>query len=416
MTSLSRQLLFGLLSCTLLVGCSTNKTGSQWSLAQINPFKKSEPSTPYPQKPSAFAQPSPVPGDKAGQSLANTGKTNSPLNPQISPQAYPGSQSTSQARASTVSDVTTSNPYANSSLSGNPSANSYSSTASAWDPSRGNNQQTVSAQPFGVAAVSDQRGATSSTTSNLSNNPPSYGLAPSDSMRNPPVTAAYTQGGFGPTTQPAPQGSIPVSYNAPPTSGMPSGVTGGLNPGSLGNGGASSMSVPSSSATPTPPAAGGVDWRQLVGDRYAQMFQHNNGANSPGTNTGAAATGYSPSATGYIPGQTPNPPGNLDYQPGNTGYSPPGVPQYSPPYGVPSSQTGPTGQETFPPTYQNNPSAPAGEYRPGSTKTYVPRTSSTALNTPGVNGLTQNLPNTPSPSSWTVSNTPQNSNGDSFRM
>ncbi|MCS7305938.1 MAG: hypothetical protein NZ602_12635 [Thermoguttaceae bacterium] len=72
-------------------------------------------------------------------------------------------------------------------------------------------------------------------------------------------------------------------------------------------------------------------------------------------------TGYKPGDTTYQPGQTGYQPGNTGYQPGETGYRPGQTgynPPNTPPYQMPGASSGS--------------SSSSGEYRPGSTRSYIP--------------------------------------------
>jgi|GEM_PF-1213084 len=408
-----------LVVCLSVVGgCAANKTGSQWSLANINPFKKTQSAEPYPQKPSAFARPSAVPGDKQSASLASTSPQGGPLYPSTTPRVYSGAASAqSAANSSTVQQ-------ASGNLSNNPGQNSSPyPPVNRYDPNafaRSQNQ-TVQAQPVGTAIASDS--APTGMGGVAGAYPAPQGPA-GTSIRTPVGFAVPASG----SSVPAYGGGLPVSYDATPSSGVPGGssVTAPpqqsaptvKNP-SAGPWPTSSSASPNSPNSPNGTTTPSTDWSQLVGDRYARMYRQS--AQTPGGNadsvTGAinsplGSTSYVPGDTGYVPGRTPNPPGNISYQPGRTWYQPPGVPPYSPPYAV---QNG-AGMGAAAETGGSGAASPtSGEYRPGSTKTYIPR--STPAPTSSSTSSTLGMPNSQGTAmATTVPTASPGTEGESFRL
>ncbi len=327
-----------LVTVLVLLGCSTNKTGSNFNLARVNPFHWIKPDSetkPYPQKPSSFASPTDPSGRSSG-AIADSSKGGT-LPATASAQAYPGTQAGYQSVDSptypSTASVRSGTPYSPMPQSypaptATSSSDGYSAnpvTATSWQST-----------PAGVATASDQRNfsqpAYSSTTSlpeNTSNS--GYSRIP-DNTSYPSTTSPPPSAGSG--------GSYRFSAVTP-------------------------QSQMQSSVAQDTAGSGNTDWAKLVGERYAQLYQKGN--NTPPATDAIGNTGYSPGDTGYVPGRLENPPGNVDYQPGQTGYNPPGVPPYVMPYGSNSQPTN-TSVGTWPATNS------AGEYRPGSTKTYIPRT------------------------------------------
>ncbi|MGB9688240.1 hypothetical protein [Thermogutta sp.] len=410
----ARRSLVGVLVVCLSVvgGCSANKTGSQWSLATINPFKKTQSAEPYPQKPSAFATPSAVPGGKQGASLASTSPQGGPLYPSTTPRVYSDAASgQNAANSSTVRQASGdlyNNPVQNSSPY--PPVNPYDPNAFAR-----NQNQMVQAQPVGTAIASDS-------------DPSSIGEAASayPAPQSPAGTSAGARTGFAVpasgSSVPAYGGGLPVSYDAIPSSGRPGSYTGPALPQASVAGGRDTSAVPSassSSALPSNTATAQTDWSQLVGDRYAQMYRQSAQIASPGAgfsgggvSSSVGGTSYVPGDTGYVPGQIPNPPGNTSYQPGRTGYQPPGVPPYTPPYAIQNNAVTGASAET---SGSGSTSRTSGEYRPGSTKTYIPRSVPASTS-----NSTSSTLETANPQGASVARTapvsPGDSDGASFRL
>lgn len=359
-----------------LTGCSANKTGSQWSLASINPFKKSQPDTPYPQKPSSFATPSPVPGESRGQMMADTRSRSGPLSLSTSGQVYPATQGSAESchTGGQVTGIQTP-PKAQPRAEGQASAGPTWYDPAGFERSQG---QTVQAQAAGNAYATDS--ASSLNARQFAQAAGVTGQAPQASSRlggSSGVAAAASM-------SPSPNVGIPVSYDATqyPSAPSPTSVT-TVSQGAAWNQSTQAAGNPSSwppSASAATGASSQTDWRQLVGDRYAQLYQQSGipkvADPQVPARAGASTTPSSLGNTGYVPGQTPNPPGNIPYEPGNTGYRPPGVPPYGSPGGPQQSQwpSGASGVSASFPTPSVVPSAngPA-EYRPGSTKSYTPR-------------------------------------------
>jgi len=333
----------------VLLGCSTNKTGSNFNLARVNPFHWIKPESetkPYPQKPSSFASPSDATGRYSG-TVADSTKGGT-LPAAASAQVYPGTQAGYQNVESTTY------PGTASMRSGTPygtTAQSYPATTTT-PPSGGYSANPVTAtswqsNPAGVATASDQRNfsqpASSGNTGSMPANPyvPSYSRT-TQSATLPSAESSSQLSGSGTNYRP----SAPTSEAKMSPSALQGAATGGT-----------------------------TDWTTLVGERYAQLYQNANSAPPPSATGALGSTGYSPGDTGYVPGKLENPPGNVNYRPGQTGYNPPGVPPYAMPYGTNSQQTNASDRSW--PTSTNS----AGEYRPGSTKTYIPRTGSQSSNT-----------------------------------
>lgn len=393
-------------------GCAANKTGSQWSLASINPFKKAQTAEPYPQKPSAFATPSAVPGDKQGASLASASTQGGPLYPSTTPRVY--SSPTSSQNALNSSSL----QQASGQLSSNPGQSSSPySPVNRYDPNAftRNQNQTVQAQPVGAAVASDTStvdlGGTAGgypTSQNTAGMPTRSPVGLATPASSSPVSG-YS-------------GGLPVSYDTASSPALPTGSNTGLmsqQPTSATKTTSQGLSSGSSSALPGNALAPQNDWSELVGDRYAQMYRQapqtaNADANlsAGGGNSPLGATGYVPGDTGYVPGQTPNPPGNISYQPGQTGYQPPGIPPYTPPYAVQNNGVpgAPAGTGASVPAPSNS-----GEYRPGSTKIYIPRSTSLPQGSSTSSGFETTSPR----SAGVVTTVPTSSpstEGESFRL
>ncbi|NMC21095.1 MAG: hypothetical protein GYA33_11835 [Thermogutta sp.] len=332
----------GLLAVCYLVatlGCSSTKPGG-FSLSQVNPFKWNKADSeakPYPQKPSAFATPSELPATRSpATAYAATSSDNSSLYPSTE---YP----------TTGSDYTgTATAYPGMQAGYN--AGSYPATATTprTSPASGNSGYQPQSYP-GTSAVAAGGGY--------------------------PVTNASASTS-GESTNTVPRARYDVSAGRYGLSGAGSSPT---RPGVASMDG-TSAGVPASGTQPPATAGAGSpvsDPAALVGDRYAHLY---NNSGSPGA---VGRTGYQPGVTGYVPGQTgyqpgvsETPAGSSQYQPGNTGYLPAGVPAYTPPYpqtgSYPGATSGAAGGNFVPAA---TPDVPAAEYRPGSTKSYVPQTS-----------------------------------------
>jgi len=348
-----------------VAGCSTNKTGSNFNLARVNPFQWIKPETetkPYPQKPSSFASPS-DPAGRYPETLASSSSGGTlPTTP--SSQAYPGTQARyDSAQSAAYASIPPSGTGA--SFGGTPRSYPATSGQSGAFPTA--NPVTTTAwqsSPPGMASASDNFGPTQSVVSDGSL-PKSTVYPAADNSRQ---TSASRE-------------SPPVSVGARSSSNQ------------------YQYQPSSQTATPVPQDASNrsnTDWSTLVGDRYAQLYQKGNTTSAPLTNGNLGETGYTPGQTGYVPGQLDNPPGNINYQPGQTGYTPPGVPPYAMPYGTSGQQSAAQGI-TQP---NSGGTTPTSEYRPGSTKTYVPRTISPSgtSSTPG----SSNPPSSTSQSPFSV--------------
>lgn len=326
--------------CYLVVtlGCSSTKPGG-FSLSQVNPFKWNKADSeakPYPQKPSAFASPSELPATRSpATAYATTSSDRAPAYPSTT-DAYPG----------------TGSPSTYPGIQAGYDTNGYPSTTSLPRTS----------QPSDSAKYQ----------------PPSYaGTSFGEANRGYPVTTASASASAG-LTNTGPQARYDVSAGRYGLSG-PGAATAGPGVASmdgLTNGG-SRMEYQSSAGINTNPS--GNDAAALVGDRYAHLYNNSGNAGAVGqTGYQPGVTGYVPGQTGYQPGVSETPAGSSQYQPGNTGYLPAGVPGYTAPYpqteSYPGSPTGTTGGSFVP---NGSFDSPAGEYRPGSTKSYVPRTSAT---------------------------------------
>lgn len=371
-------------SALLAAGCSTNKTGSNFNLARVNPFQwiKTESETkPYPQKPSSFASPTDLPG-RYPETLASSAKGGTlPATP--SAQAYPSAQVQYQ---SVEPSSYPSNPGATTSGSLGATPRSYPSTSpqsSGGFPSTNPVTPTAwQSSPAGTATVIDDLNSrqvvdSRSLTSGSTSYPVATGGAP-----------AYNEN-LGPRES---QGYAVGSRSLPPRNSYP----------------ATSQTQTATSPAQNTSSGGNTDWSTLVGDRYAQLYQKSNASVSnastaPITGGDLGQTGYVPGATGYVPGQLDNPPGNINYQPGQTGYNPPGVPPYVMPYAPGTQQYSPSANSQPGSTVTN----PINEYRPGSTKTYIPRTGNPATTQWNASGaassstgslVPSSAPNTLSPS------------------
>lgn len=346
---MKRHGLGGLLTVCCLVavlGCSSTKPGG-FSLSQVNPFKWNKADSeakPYPQKPSAFATPSELP------------TTRSPATAYAATSSNPSS-----------TDISTGSPYPSTGTSypgvqAGYDANSYPATTTTPRTPQATGNPGYQTQPYPSTSALDAGGSypvanTSATGSNRAGStvpPARYDVG----------AGRYSLSGAGSVTSGPGVASMDGTVSGAPTSGTQPTASSGVG-------------LPASD-----PAA-------LVGDRYAHLY------NNQGTAGGVGQTGYQPGATGYAPGQTgyqpgfsETPAGSSQYQPGNTGYLPAGVPAYT----SPDTQTGGY-RNTLPEATGGNfvpgtaPDYPADEYRPGSTKSYVPRTStpqsSTGSTVPG---------------------------------
>lgn len=371
----------------LLAGCSANKTGSHWSLASINPFKKSQPDAPYPQKPSSFASPSSLPDENRRQMLTGTQSQPGSLGATTSPQVYPATQ-TSPGNSPLSGQIGGSQVIP----SGQPGAQRQVSAGPAWYDPAGFPQsqgQSVRTEAAGNAYVADSGGARVGRQT-----PQATGVTGQSPVPNIPST--QMSGVAAATTTPPSTNvnvGVPVSYDSPPVAGHTyDNSAPGAPPGGAWTQTRSAIPSPPSSgplsASPGNGAMSQPDWRQLVGDRYAQLYQQSSGtrgADFPvSTQPGNPSPTLPVGSTGYVPGQTPNPPGNVPYEPGNTGYRPPGIPPYTPPNTptMGNQQTpwpgGSAGENANPVTTSDVTSGSSrGEYRPGSTKSYVPRSGGT---------------------------------------
>lgn len=331
----------GLLAVSYLVatlGCTSTKPGG-FSLSQVNPFnwnKADSEAKPYPQKPSAFATPSELPATRSpATAYAATSGDKAP--------SYPSTAGTYPATAPASTYPGIQAGY---------DANSYPSTASlprTSSPSGGVGYQTP---PYASASAGDANGAYPATSASAS------------------VSVGSAKTG--------PQARYDVSAGRYGLSG-PGGATAGPGVASMdgtANGGSRTEYQSSAGISANP---SGSDAAALVGDRYAHLYTNSGSAGAVGqTGYQPGVTGYVPGQTGYQPGVSETPAGSSQYQPGNTGYLPAGVPGYSAPYPQNGSYSGsPTGTSggSFAPNGSFDPQA--GEYRPGSTKSYVPRTSAT---------------------------------------
>lgn len=340
----------------IVAGCSANKTGSNFNLARVNPFQWIKPESetkPYPQKPSSFTSPT-DPSARYPETLASSTKAGAlPATP--SSQAYPGAQARYESVESTAYPSTTTStagqPFGGTPRS-YPSASTQSSnTLPTTSPVK---TTTWQASPAGVASAIDDLSSTQSGVSNDSR-PESAVYPAADSSGGASAlseSAAISGGARAPSGQ--------YQYQAAPQA--------------------------ATAATQDASARGTTDWSTLVGDRYARLYQNGNSKSATVTNGNLGDTGYTPGNTGYVPGRLDNPPGNVNYQPGQTGYTPPGVPPYVMPYGSSGQQSSVSST-----TQANSGTATsANEYRPGSTKTYIPRTASPSSTSfaPGSGNLT----------------------------
>lgn len=331
----------GLLAVCYLIatpGCSSTKPGG-FSLSQVNPFKWNKADSeakPYPQKPSAFATPSELPATRSpATAYAATSSNTAPAYPSTAG-VYPGTGSTSTYPG----------------IQAGYDANGYPSTASLP--------------------------RTSSPSGNAGWQTPSYvGVSAGDPNGGYPISAASASVSAG-STNTGPQARYDVSAGRYGLSG-PGVATAGPGVASMdgtANGGPRTEYPSTAGNFSNPP---GSDAAALVGDRYAHLYTNSGSAGAVGqTGYQPGVTGYVPGQTGYQPGVSVTPVGSSRYQPGNTGYLPAGVPGYSAPYpqtgSYPGSPTGTSGG-SFAPNGSFDPQT--GEYRPGSTKSYVPRTSTT---------------------------------------
>ncbi|GAB6164722.1 hypothetical protein JCM19992_07220 [Thermostilla marina] len=356
------------LSAVLLVSGCAGTSGSKWSL--WNPFsgfgsKKVAETKPYPQKPSEFATPTTPPGTSnaggANLAAAEAAVSEAPLSYPDTSQQFANVQTGYQsAQGSTPGYATV----------GSDSYNTPS--ASGYDPN-GYQPATPAASGYDqLYGSASSQGAPSSSYAG-GYDPGGYGGA--SGAASPPATSPYDVASpynLSPAQPNAPVGS---NYNYGSTPDSSTGACTGPN---CANG-VCSVGGSHDSGTSGNPAS-------LVGDRYAHLFNNGTSAQpaastsydagaTPGLPGNASPTGYTPGQTdyqpgntGYVPGMSDTPPGSSTYQPGNTGYNPPGVPTYQPPYSInnsytPNSASGDTSGITI----------PEGEYRPGSTKSYIPQ-------------------------------------------
>lgn len=328
-----------IIALVALVGCSTNKTGSNFNLAKVNPFQWIKPESetkPYPQKPSSFASPSDVAG-KYPEAVASSTKTGTlPAVP--SPQAYSATQTGYQ----------TSSPATYPSTASSSSATPYGAMPSSYSPTARASAAPLSANPVTTTAWQSGPAGTATAIDDSSSTQTARQTSTGASVGGYPYADDSRQSdsrNLGLTRSSSNSGTTPANYNP---------------------------YVPANQAQSQSNAAQGTssvaDWSALVGDRYARLYQNSGSAVQSQTSGPIGETGYTPGNTGYVPGQLENPPGNVNYQPGQTGYNPPGIPPYAVPYGTSGQQSSASGNTT------SDVALPSGEYRPGSTKTYTPRT------------------------------------------
>lgn len=347
-----------------LAGCSTNKTGNNFSLAQVNPFRWIKPESqdkPYPQKPSAFATPGGVPGEKPQDALASTnGKSGGTLYPTPSTQVYPGSSTDYQASLSGQYPATRSQTSVTATAPQGiqPQTGPYDPTklASASGTSQGEGRQ--------VSWNSANAGSAVATDGVSRSQYPGQYPATSSSAYPVPRAAGATLPGTGSNTASLAGsiGSGTPQYNLAGSRYQVGGATaaGGANVAAATPNNFSANTAASATAARSASDANS-DWSTLVGDRYAQVYQQTQQPAWQSSGTPVGNTGYVPGNTGYIPGTSGTPPGSTDYRPGQTGYNPPGLNSAA---SLASSASG---------YGQNQNLATSGEYRPGSTTSYVPR-------------------------------------------
>lgn len=333
----------GLLAVGYLVatlGCSSTKPGG-FSLSQVNPFKWNKADAeakPYPQKPSAFATPSELPATRSpATAYASTSGEKAPAYPSTSG-AYPSTGTTYPG------------------MQAGYDANSYPSTS-------GTARSTRAPGDAGYPSPSYPSTSYPSTSA-------------ADTGRYPVTNTSASAPSA--ATNPVPAARYDVSAGRYGLSGAGTSA-GGPGVASMDSSSDGMKRTPTQSSPGIGTGMSGNDPAALVGDRYAHLYSN------AGTSGTVGQTGYQPGVTGYVPGQTgyqpgvsETPAGSSQYQPGNTGYLPAGAPAYNSPYpqtgSYPAAPAETTGGNFVPAPTSN---FPAGEYRPGSTKSYVPRNSTT---------------------------------------
>lgn len=341
----------------VFAGCSTNKTGSNFSLAQVNPFRWIKPESqdkPYPQKPSAFATPGGVPGEQPQDALASANaKSGGTLYPTPSTQVYPGSSTDYQASLGSQYPATASQTSitATAPQGIQPQTRPYDPTRLASAAPQGNGRQVSwNTSNAGLANAGDAASSSQYPGQYPATSSPAYPV-PRSAEASLAGGGASTASAAGNMSSAAPQYNLAGSryqIGAPTAAGQV-------------NAPASANAMAATTGSTSSPSGANADWSALVGDRYAQVYQQNPQPVWQSNGTPVGNTGYTPGNTGYIPGASGTPPGSTDYRPGQTGYNPPGLNNEA------SSTSLPDGNS------KNQNVTTPGEYRPGSTKSYVPR-------------------------------------------
>lgn len=417
------------LGCFLVLGCSSQREFTGWSIPKLNPlswWKKDQP-------PAAVTKPSeiagvPRPQTQPGYASVSSGVgSNQPPTYGVPPSAsYPPSTHTSPAPTWPAPSVQPPSYGAPNQLPG-PQVGYYGSQSTpatgvrVADRSGSGMPQSSSHPAYGGYAAGWNSGGNVPTPGASSYSSPSSYQPPSGAWNPPtappstlptsgsPQPAGYSPapwqvsdtpssslgprydinasrynlsgaGGAAPASSPAastgsPNSGNPWGYNSPtitPAPGTPS-VSPTAPPGGTGNTHNFSGTSPYSAAAqyqPTASPAGGLTGTS-AGQVQPAGFNAGAGvaagATSAQTPTAGGAQGWNPG------GPTPNMPGRVDYQPGNTGYQP-GVTGYQPPSsaaGVDSAQPG-SGTRTG----SGTTSGGTSPFLPGSIRPYVPPTSS----------------------------------------
>lgn len=364
-------LALGVTATMLVAGCAGS---SKPQLSSLNPFsgfnrsKTAADAKPYPQKPSAFADPSSVPGaDRSGAAdlaAAEAAVSQAPLYPSTD-QGYPNTQASYESSGGSTASydygsgggVTGYDPNAYGSGNGQQYGGSVPS-ADSYDQLYGN-QAGSQGDVYGATS-----GSTGSDVSRYDVDASRYGLSGQSAVG----TGAYQQ---------------PGSFAAAGSTGYgnPAGATGAQcdDNGCVLPGGTSEGAYNPAS----------------VGDRYAHLYQGGSSGTSYGSSAGTGGapesslsgdwpragdyqsdgSGYGAGNTVYIPGESQPPAESGGYPMGGVDYSSPSRAAPSqPPYAInnsytPNSATGGAGSAS------GGSFTSDGEYRPGSTKSYHPRDS-----------------------------------------